>query len=197
MYFTFHWDYTLKYSLRNCHVKGLHSLAIRPTDRGGMVRLYIHEPGGDLGGDFQLDDLPLAIHPHAQDLTLICIKGNFRNLNFVKVPHGRPFRKYGYASKILTGENHPFSQSGIEHLEMVESTVLLPGDTIHLPAEQLHTVVCPKNSVSAWLVLEGERIEHSTDCYSTRDLSNVSNDGLYLPMDIKDVLQVYKLLDEA
>lgn len=176
-------EYVLANSYKNCHVRGLHSIALNITG-GAMLRLYVHVPGGQLEFRGYLyptlddEDLPLAIHAHNRDLTLQCVKGEVCNINAIKHVHGRLANSWEYQSKINTGVSG-FKHIGEERLLVSMTGRIEPGYSLHLPAQQLHTVICGSGYAS-WLVYEGmPDPNYQPISYSNARLDQINPCNLY------------------
>ena len=193
-------EYVLKTSLKNCHVKGLHSVALHASDNR-MVRLYIHEPNGSLAISSKLNilskNMPLAIHPHHCDLVLVGLSGKFTNYN---ITIEKPWLfgnldRWVYKSPILTGESG-FTKEGSVVAVVKDKLTVKKNDAIFLPAHQAHTVTCRPDEYASWMVLEGiEDTSYIPYSYSNADLSKVSTKGLY--QKFESIEEIESLLLEA
>ena len=192
--------YILANSVKDCHVKGLHSIALSEDCDGRMIRMFLHEDDGSLyfRGDTARNDLPLAIHPHHCDLTLIALVGSFTNHLFKLSDKGIPFDKWQYDSKFDHGDGG-FRNRGREILESQGQRTYnpdRPGNSqykVTMKADQLHTVTVNQRDKSAWLVLEGAGdIGYEPFSYSNRDLTNVNGEGLYTKFG--HMLEIYQIL---
>lgn len=169
-------------SILNCHAVGVHSIMF--VDKpGNTVRLYYTDMAHTL---WKREDLRLSVgfHAHHCDLTLYCIKGKIENWivkeNLI-TPKGflTEIKKYLYTSKILKGETN-FQDKGITYIEEIGSKYLHIHQSIRLKAQDLHTIVVPRNLTSAWFVFEGhEDPFYVPYVYTNTDLLKEDFSNLY------------------
>lgn len=196
-------DYILKNSLKDSHVKGLHSIALADTGNGRMMRMFISQPNGALAiksFNHMQATMPVAIHNHRRDLTLQGIVGRMINVNLeIDKPHAFDcIEEYSYVSPILAPSGKGgFQWTGNSVGMSVESKIpITPSKSIFLPANVYHTVYCEPNIWSAWLVLEGK---------DNPNYTGLSYSNAKLPVDqpvwsnqrFNDIQEIKELLDEA
>lgn len=136
-------------SKENCHVKGLHSLVLRPaTNTSGMVRMYIAEPGIDLRGD--LFGPTIAYHCHQYDIQITCISGVL--INHVLTLKDRPadvteapiIQDWKFSSQLHGSATPMFSKTAtMKMIAKLVITRLEPLDTYEGPSFEYHTVSIP------------------------------------------------------
>ena len=194
-------DEILKDSLTNCHAIGLHSIMLLHTPEK-TIRLFVTDTNHELTTNNRLDfidgkPLSIAFHPHHCNLTLHCVKGNFLNwvVEETEDSTGFQIKKFLYQSAITKGEMG-FKFLGDTHLVTTSEKVIDAGEYAYMPANELHTVTCVPNAVSAWFVYEGkENPLYSSICYSNSNLASMKTDErLYQKMQESDI---YRLLDLA
>lgn len=167
-------------SLLNCHCKGLHSIMLLESP-GKTIRLYIAVEGNELSRNFPDGRFQsIAFHPHHCNLTLHCVKGQLLNWTLKESDaSGMYLTKYKYRSKINEGELS-FENSGVSYLKTESLTWLKKGESVHMPANQIHTVACNDNEISAWLVYEGVEDPHyESFCWSNSNPNQLDATGLY------------------
>jgi hypothetical protein len=178
----------LERSLKNCHCKGLHSIVLLES-KGKTIRLYFTDKEHELHGS------SLALHPHHCNLTIHMIKGSMTNCIVVEDYLGwLVLDKYLYHSHITEGQMK-FEFIKKDFLTVVCQTNLVKGNSIHLDAKDIHTVICEKGTVNAWMVYEGEEDEtYKPYCWSSSDLNKIPTEGLYEKF--KDMKEINQCLSE-
>lgn len=176
---------------------------------GQTIRLYVAEAGHDLDNNYPDESgkpttsQTLSFHPHHCNLTLIPIMGQVMNWTARKFCNrcdaGREdffnARKYLYQSKINAGFIK-FVEVDDVRLITMSTDVITPCTAVHMPADLIHTVACPKDRTSAWFVLEGkEDVSYQPVCYSTSRPDQHNYDNLYKKCTEKDVRRILKLAD--
>lgn len=198
--FNLDWDHILSNSYMNCHVRGLHSISFAVKEDGRRIRMFVHEPGGALSfkGELKIayPDLPISIHPHNRDLTLIGLSGTLLNYTvMIDKVKGVTLDEWRFSSRITDDRRkRMFTLTDAKRLSVVHQKALQPGDSLYLPAHMLHTVTCHPTKPTAWLIIEGDWNPHyQSVCYSNCDLEQVSDVGLYQPIRsaavIEDILK--------
>lgn len=173
-------------SRENCHVKGLHSLVLRPGAPDGttrMLRMYIAEPGIILG--HRLLEPTIAYHCHQYDIQIQCLSGVLVNhvLKFCEGEDwGVTIRGWTFSSQ-LHGANGPmFVESAeLRRIKSCMSTRMEQGDVYTGLSSEYHTVSIPReNDFTSWLVEETPATGgYDPTAYSNADLSGLNADGLY------------------
>jgi len=187
------WETILNKSLKNCHVKGLHSIMLIDSP-GQTVRLYIAERDHDMAGD------NLALHPHHCNLTLEVVRGKINNITYRTGKSVETRAKWLYQSQITTGK------MGFTLIDLIDrsliqnsSKILQQGDVIGMNASTIHTVKVNKGELAAWFVYEGmEDPNYVPYCWSNNDLANFDATGLYQKFqsmeEIRDLLQMISII---
>ena len=166
----------LDLSLINCHVRGLHSVVLRPAPR--MTRIFFTTPDHEL---FSTDHL--AVHSHHCDLLLCPIFGEEFIINWTPSygthSNKKIFKSYKFDSAITGGGK--FIPTDMEREMSLDPTTLRK--PLELFAYEYHTVTVTQGARSAWMVLERQEDPHyDPTCWSTQDLSQWSPKDLYQPM---------------
>lgn len=168
-------------SLVNCHVRGLHSLALSDPPR--MRRIFFTTPDHELLGPDAV-----ALHTHHCDLTLVPL------VNAEAINHYRPLRQsprgatplpqkeyHGYLFDSAISGGGSFVRTGdVRVFCLAASRLTVP---VCLASYDVHTVSVESGQVAAWLVVEGaEDPTYDKKAWSPRDLSTWAPKGLYQPM---------------
>lgn len=176
-------------SILNCHCKGLHSIMLLEAPEK-TIRLYIAVPGNEMDKNFNTDtyykgeplpssDMSLSFHPHHCNLTLHCIIGELFNWSIKEDINGFLINKFYYNSFITQGE------IGFKHIGesfMVTNSMkwVTAGNYISMPANEIHTVACHNDRLTAWFVYEGkEDSGYKPYSYSVSDLTKQNYSNLY------------------
>lgn len=182
-------------SLLNCHVIGLHSIMLLDCPEK-TIRMYITSQDHELYKNYNSAD-SLSYHPHHCEITLHCIFGSLDNI-IMKVenePSGNDSHlvdRYLYSSKITSGEMG-FVKDGEDYLKEYSRTSLMAGDSVHMPASQIHTVACSQHTVNGWFVYEGkENKNYKPYAWSNSDLTTATSDGLYIKPTFTDIVNLLK-----
>jgi len=182
----------LEKSIKNCHVKGLHSIVLSEGLGGRLKRMYIHEPEGGLavGGL-----IPLAVHAHRRDLKIKVLAGRLSNLCFkFDAVSGFEVPRWKWNSPIL-GKSGGFERSGsVKFAHNPVVSIHTEGSEFFLLADWLHTVDCSFGEWTAWIVSEGRfDPKYEPWAYSMADLSNLDMSELYQPFksskEIRDLVR--------
>jgi len=165
-------------ALRDCHVKGLHSIVLREEPH--RVRVFYADLNHQLEWRGRLcDDMPLAIHSHHCDIRLDLLFGEVYSpiYRFSSWPGSLPLSICRFESAITGGGSlKPLRRK--RRLRLHES---FPLGTQHLKANEMHTVVVPERQEAAWLVTEGkEDPKYEPLCYT--NMPKWSPKGLYQPV---------------
>jgi hypothetical protein len=184
------------FSKENCHVKGLHSLVLRPGNR--MIRMYIAEPGIEL--NFDLFKPTIAYHCHQYNIHIECLDGVLMN-HVLKVGKGK-FSKmiqgWNFSSQ-LNGENGSmFEKSGVsKSILSCTSDKLEDGHVYEGNSSEYHTVSIPKQrGFVSWLVRESAPTHgYDSTVYSNADLSSLNADGLYQSMSKNRYMELLELAE--
>jgi len=178
-------------SLKHCHCKNLHSIMLLEHP-GATIRMFVAEPGHELWkNDFfnltsgRRTNQSLAFHPHHCDLTLGVFHGWINNLTAEQGPGLLEFQcdRFIYNSQITKGKIG-FTKETREILNMKKiGRVIFEGESLFMPASQIHSVYVGKGEWAAWFALEGrEDPNYQPVCWSNDDLENADFAGLYEPM---------------
>lgn len=199
----------LSKSLLNCHAIGLHSIMLLDSP-GKTIRLFIAVEGNELyrnGKENTYTDRPMSVgfHSHHCNLTLYCIKGQFINWVVEKHDGTDPVNwsdlvqteAYEYKSLIKQGELQ-FIHKHKQTLKTVYMQQIEAGNSVHLKANELHTVICKKDQISAWFVFEGkEDPNYDSTLYTNTNPNEQDNTQLYHTMGKNDLFHLLKLVDLA
>ncbi len=144
------------------------------------------------------NSMSVAFHPHHCNLTLQCVKGRFLNWELKESSAGIYIQKFKYQSKITKGKLK-FKSEGYSYLATTDYRWVNEGDSISMPAHQIHTVACEYDKWSAWLVYEGtEDKNYSSSCWSNSNPNEQVFENLYLKptkQQIVNLLQEVGLLN--
>lgn len=162
-------------SFKNCHVLGVDSLVAEE----GKLRMFVARPWHELWKDHAV-----AVHSHHRDIGIKVVYGVLTNYLFASHYAGVHYNQYKHDSAI-TGGGSGFTEFGSPRPLLCCSWVeLRPGREMFQGADVLHTVEVKQARTAAWLITEGrEDYDYDAVCYSIRDLTKWSPDGLYQEMD--------------
>lgn len=178
-------------ALRNCHVRGLHSIVLHEGSQG-MVRVYVatsdhHLYLNDPSKDWKFS---LAIHSHHCDLQFVGLYGEAMHDTYalVPTPHG-DFAAMAYESQITGAAGASLKPIGPRAFtRLLRSTPMTTKPAVR--AHELHSVSLRPGAIAAWMVLEGEEDGHYNPTCWTNNEDPFDPDGLYVPMDSGDVARV-------
>jgi hypothetical protein len=179
----------LERSLKNCHVKGLHSIMLRERP-GETIRLYIATNDHELN-----NPLALAYHPHHCNLTIDVIRGRIYNwIAKVDVNGEIRLNRYYYNSQITKGKIGFQLLQPEDRLKVIDKKRLWEREAAFMKASDIHTVIVDPFQEAAWMVYEGKEDErYQPFCWSSNDLENFNSEGLYQKFssmkEIKDLLE--------
>lgn len=179
-----------KKSLINCHVQGLHSILFQDTPEN-RIRLFITTPNHKLHLNNEGTLGSLAAHAHHSNITLEVVQGTVINLEYDY--HTQPlelkYHPFEYTSGILTSKPSFVKTSKFNSVSYADQSCILTGDSLKLPANQIHSVYVAKGHVTAWFVYEGKSDpNYKSLSYSDQNMNFFSFQGLYKPMYSVDVL---------
>jgi len=187
----------LEKSIKNCHVKGLHSIVLSEGLDGRLTRVYVHEPEGGL----RYGSVGLAIHSHKRSLAFDVLGGELCNFTFDIVAKKEcdadtNFDSWIWKSPLLTTDKVGFSN--MKHRTVLREIGL--GAKYHkdqfffMNAWDLHTVRCAWHEYTSWLIIEGEIDPgYLPFSYSNEDLSKFSTEGLYQPFESgKEIRELFE-----
>lgn len=183
-------------SLLNCHVKGLHSIMLLDCPEK-TIRMYIADAHHYLHKNFNSPD-SLSFHPHHCELTLHCIYGEFTNVvmslqNDITGNDCTEYDRWIYNSQISSGLPIGFVKEGSDILRFREKQLVKFGNSVFMPASQIHTVAVEEHQKAAWLVYEGKEWSgYIPYAWSNCDMRNVSGDGLYVKPDFENIVNLLK-----
>jgi hypothetical protein len=187
-YFHSNIDEILEKSLLNCHCFGLHSIMLSESP-GKTIRLYITDKSHELWKNSNGEVQSIAYHPHHCDLTLHCIYGAFGNITTYETSRsgGIAIDRFIYHSKI-SGGKMGFEKTGKTWIMSPVLNIVGHGEHVFMSAKEVHTVFCSKGTVNAWLVYEGvEDKNYIPYCWSNKDLTKETGDGLYVKASHKEL----------
>lgn len=195
----------------NCHVKGVDSLVLeeRKSQYVGMERLFIASPGSPIvfsnAGD--RGDFTCMPHNHRANLSITVLRGQLTNVmyqplssNFFRKLNAAAFlHQYEFTSQILTGRTK-LEYKKILQVEDLGNTTYRVGDTFHLQASDVHTVIASPDCI--WHVDEGYLYQTlPVYCYSHFPDKKIDTAELYQDMTPDQVVReshwVYEYLREA
>lgn len=161
-----------KAAIRHCHASGLHSVMLH-DEAENRIRMFFADKDHQLAWDERgKTPMPLAVHSHHCDVTLVGIFGGAKTLHFQlgQADGGYAVTKCRFESAI-TGDGHgKLTSRGVTRHLWIHSeltTVLQTGQHVAMPADALHTVTVPQGSDAAWLVFEGpEDPDYQSLCYT-------------------------------
>lgn len=180
--------------LKNCHVKGLHSIILQgPTDGSEpTIRMFCTGRDHLMNYTYYSPHNRLAVHPHRRDLTLVPLRGDVYNASLRAVRATAATERFialkecRYSSALLDGEGSLVPTG--EYYNLLGRYNRLPESGLFLPAKQLHHITTVRAHSAAWLILEGDK-DKSYDpvCY-THDPQFCTKD-MYIPMTQEEVLK--------
>jgi hypothetical protein len=157
----------IKNALRNCHVYGLQSVVLHDAP-GNRIRLFCAADDHHMAWEERgKQPMPLAIHQHHCDVTLVGVFGSAASLEFqLGGDGGYDLTKCRFDSAI-TGAGALVSRGVKRHLWITHRVTLNHGVSAAMRADVLHTVTVPDGQSAAWLVLEGaEDPDYLSVCYT-------------------------------
>lgn len=188
-------------SFLNCHCKNVHSIMLLDSPER-TIRLYVADIGNTLylnmSDNFPKLPMSVGFHAHHCDLTLHCIKGMLMNWQVEEQlgnaeSDGFIVNKYLYDSKITCGKTQ-FQRVGESKLKTKHNKLIMENETILLKAQDIHTVSCAPNQVTAWFVYEGkEDPNYKPYCWSNAKLEEEDLTGLYEKPTAHDVERLLTL----
>lgn len=177
--------------LANCHKQGVYSLVLqeRKNDYVGMVRVFYASKGHGLANLIEDGDFALLPHNHRQSISLQLLWGCALNHEFkANEPRGGwPLKRYEFSSAIVD-DHIGVTFRGAEKLSgsMVSE---IGSEPLKLEAHHIHTVQVPSET-AAWVVIEGAISKQPSLCRSFKSNLSLTSEGLYLPMNKKDIAKV-------
>jgi hypothetical protein len=176
-------------AIADCHVKGLTSIMLHEAP-GNSIRLFYAHADHEMHWSCDMaDPMPLAIHAHRTDISLVGLFGEAASIVY-KRQQGAPwFQACRFASQIADGEASLVALNRWVSLAEDRARLLCFGSDQHLDARELHTVTVPRGQAAAWLVMEGCVDEDpSSICYTNNPTWNP--EGLYRPASCELALSV-------
>lgn len=186
-----HPEEILKHSLKNCHVRGMHSLMLETSWR--KIRMFYTTPEHELWRNTPEnyhEGLSVWFHPHHCNISLAPLVGEILNWGIEEAAQWDILLdRYKFTSHINSWK------WGFEKLQAwvkLTTTKILEvssGESIFLSAQEMHTVWVQRWEEVAWMVLEGKENQHHDDkCYSNSSLESWSPEWLYTPFaDIEEI----------
>lgn len=181
-------------SLLDCHVRGLHSIMLldSPEQR---VRLFVATERHELYKNSSTSLGSLAAHAHHCNLTLHCVRGMFKQIEYYQNLRGS-FKAYRYQSALLTGVGGFKREHDGAAVSLNRAYWVRAGESIRLPASLVHSVYVPAHTPAAWLVYEGkEDPSYASLSYSDQDLEQAKFQGLYGKMTEAQVISLLQFAD--
>ncbi len=186
-------------SLLNCHARGLHSIMFSNVP-GKVIRLFICVPDNDMYLNLpalNVNNMSVGFHAHHCDLTLHCIEGRFLNWEVEQSGCKENFMidSWLHKSKIKTGEMH-FERKGVGHLRNKDFRWVNKNETVFMRADELHTVACYSDELTAWFVYEGKESPTPNNLmYSRADLNKIDSSQLYQKPTMKQVAKLLNMVE--
>ena len=182
-------NWILNNSYKDCHIKGLHSIAINSND-GYLSRVFITDDNHELTKD------AIAVHSHRYSLGITVLKGYIHHRLYFPTKDVFPYndairlQSFRYHSK-LNENKGCFSKYGGSMLFDTNLSVLHPNSYIYLKSSDLHDVYCLQQ-VNAWLCVEGkDNYSYNNIVYSNKDLTQWSDEGYYNKFEAFDEIKHY------
>lgn len=178
--------------LYNCHVMGLHSLMLQ-DEPGNRIRMFVATSAHALYPAPGEDDMPLAVHPHHCDVTLINLYGSPVNHIYRRGQGPGEWAKCAYSSGVTGTPALTVVEDGLQ-MQRTDQHMLSATGTF-MPASTLHAISVPASSAAAWLVLEGqEDPNYESYCYTKNPKFDPAH--LYQPMDKDEAKAVLRSVIE-
>lgn len=178
--------------LYNCHVMGLHSLMLQ-DEPGNRIRMFVATSSHQLHPGPGDEDMPLAVHPHHCDVTLINLYGAPVNHIYRRELGPGSWDRCSYSSGVTGTPSLKVVCRDI-HLARQERHYLNKEGTF-MPASTLHAISVPVSSAAAWLVLEGqEDPNYESYCYTKNPKFDPTH--LYQPMDKDEASEMLRSVIE-
>lgn len=181
--------------IRDCHVRGLHSVVLRVSPSGFLTRIYLADSNHELHHNERPNPkMTLGIHGHRTGIRITGLVGQMDNVLYQDTPsdfQAYQIEKCTFDSKIKGGEGAlqrgPITslwQTGVVNR-------ITPWSRTWMNASELHTVYVRANQQAAWLIEEYEADRpHDPSCY-TMNPEYCSN-GIYTPMRHEESLGVLR-----
>jgi hypothetical protein len=188
-------------SVANCHVIGLDSIVLFDFGEHGMIRYYDYSMlDGSLSSLYNEDGgFTIGVHNHRYEIAKIPLIGSYANVvTAIDETDGRGrmlLQEYEFSSGI--GGELGVTYRDARLMRPFDVEVMMPGSSVIMQPEDLHTVVVPRRQRAAWMVIEGSRRDDITPLlYSpTRDLV-LNSDHLYQPIAGRAKSAIGKLIEE-
>lgn len=184
--------FVLANSFANCHIKGVHSIALSRDEEGRMMRMFVTDE------NHELKKHSLAIHPHRQNITLHCVKGMFYNFCYredkVLADDHSLYNKFIYESPIINQKGSFIKEKDKVELFNYKACYYRPGESVFMRATELHSVVCPQQ-FNCWIVQEGQvDFNYKNIAYSKKTAIKIEED-MYQPIKEEKLMEiVYKII---
>lgn len=160
-------------NLLNCHCIGLHSFPLS-LDNNLYRRVFYADHNHEMWKPFEI-----AVHPHHVDIKITVLDGELYNPIFEVNPNGMLFGKYHWNSHILNGKGG-FEYLGSEYLSQISNIKYGVGQSVTMPACQMHTVQIQQGQMCVWLIEETiPTCDYFPVNYSPHDLTKWTPEGLY------------------
>lgn len=158
-------DEDLMMSMKDCHIKGLHSIVLYCDKYERLLRLYMTTPNHQMHNNMR-DDLVinLGVHNHRYDLQLTRVHGNAANITYrlsdnrysnLRVDVYKYYNKDSYIKQ--------------DRAFLRRKSITLIGNTF-MDKSELHTVFVRANETASWLVQEGFEVKDHTLLYTNSDV---------------------------
>lgn len=189
--------------LRNCHVKGLHSIMLH-NEPENRIRLFATDSTHELWRNMPGYGMSLAFHPHHCDVTLVAVDGAVFNRSMTLLSDGQEARDFGKATPPALTMCKYQSAIGEGRGRLVPTEVTtrryLTGCTavhrfsegLFMPARQMHSIYVGKYERVAWLVIEGkEDPAYESVCYTDNPVFDTKGDkDMYSKMSELEMIEM-------
>ncbi len=197
-------------SLKNCHVRGLHSVVLN-EDEKGLLRVFYtsqdHELWQNQPAKFRRmqwygcnSEMPIsiAIHPHHSEFAFTVLSGTITNVEFGDEMSGISawgraisMPKWKWTSAILNGQGRFELVDNDSVIYLGECHIYSAGQKFSMLAAQMHTVFVPYGMEAMWMIREIASIEPPPSyCWSNADLSKWSDKDLYQKFDVDELEEI-------
>lgn len=188
-----HPDSILQNSIKNCHLKGMHSIMFDESWR--KIRMFYtsedHELHHNFPENYKQAWLSVGFHPHHCNISLAPIVWKIQNWSIKENP------KWNIELDMYRFQSHIHSGKGwfklLEKNVKLQTTQVLDihsWDSLFMPAQEMHTVSVKQWEKVAWFVFEWEENpQHNERCYSNKNLTDWSTKWLYTPFESIDEIK--------
>ena len=186
-------DEDLMMSMKDCHIKGLHSIVLYCDKFDRLLRLYLTTPNHQMHNNMRDDlNINLGVHNHRYDLQLTAVHGKAANITY-RLSDSRcsnlrvDVYKYYNKDKYVKLDRAFLKRKS---LKLIDNTFM--------DKSELHTVYVRANETASWLVQEGFEVEDHTLLYTSAEVKCTQYTRFKSAQDVREfVINYYQNLGET